>query len=120
MRVLLVDDTEDSRSVVRAMLERLGNDVLEASTGKEAIQVAAKENPDLVLMDLSMPEVDGFLATAALRTIRSFRQLPVIAITAYPKELSRDKALEAGCDGYLEKPLDLDALSALLKGFEKV
>ena len=113
MKVLLVEDLEESRTVLRAMNERLGHRVVEAAHGKEAVQVALDSNPDLVLMDLSMPEVDGLQATAALRAI----SLPVIGITAYRETLSVDKAFRAGCDAYLRKPVDLADLGAALRRF---
>ncbi|PYS01118.1 MAG: hypothetical protein DMG16_13985 [Acidobacteria bacterium] len=120
MKVLLVEDLEESRTVLRAMNERLGHRVVEAAHGKEAVQVALDSNPDLVLMDLSMPEADGLQATSALRAISSFRDvnhLPVIALTAYPETLSVEKAYQAGCDGYLQKPVDLTDLDAALRRF---
>ncbi len=98
MRVLFVEDTADSREVCRVMLETLGHEVIEATNGKEALRTAIKQSPDLVLMDLSMPEVDGFQAISALRSISSFNRIPIIAITAYPQSHWRDKAEQAGCD----------------------
>src|SRR2546425_7919580 len=98
MKVLLVEDVDESRAVLRAMIERLGHRVVEATNGKEAVKIALDSNPDVVLMDLSMPEVDGLQATAALRSISNFRDvnhLPVIAMTAYPETLSMDKAYRA-------------------------
>ena len=81
MRVMLVEDNDDSRELYRRMLEQLGHQVIEATNGKEAIRVAIKQNPEMVIMDLSMPEVDGFQATSALRSIRNFNRIPILAIT---------------------------------------
>ena len=120
MKVLLVEDTDDSRILFRTMLEKLGHDVIEATNGREAVQIAVEQCPDLVLMDLSMPEVDGFQATGALRAIRSFVQMPIIVFSAYSANQYRDKALAVGCDDYLQKPLDLDELSSALKKFVRV
>jgi len=117
MKVLLVEDLEESRTVLRAMNERLGHRVVEAAHGKEAVQVALDSNPDLVLMDLSMPEVDGLQATSAISSFRDVNHLPVIALTAYPETLSVEKAYQAGCDGYLQKPVDLTDLDAALRRF---
>jgi CheY-like chemotaxis protein len=119
MRVLLVDDQEDSRNVIRAMLEKLGHEVVEAAGGREAIEVALHRNPDVILMDLSMPEVDGRTATAALRNISSFVRIPIVATTAFPERLPRAAARAGGCDDYLEKPLSMASLSAVLKKFQK-
>ena len=113
MKVLLVEDVDESRNVLRAMIERLGHRVIEATNGKDAVKTALDSNPDLVLMDLSMPEADGLQAAAALRAI----SLPVIGITAYRETLSVDKAFRAGCDAYLRKPVDLADLGAALRSF---
>ncbi len=118
MKILLVDDIDDSRDVLRTMIVKLGHQVIEATNGKEAVRVALDHKPDLVLMDLSMPVADGLQATAAIRTMaQSPRQLPIIAITAFPETLSEEKAFKAGCDGYLQKPIDMDALAGALKRF---
>ena len=109
MKVLLVEDVDESRNVLRAMIERLGHRVIEATNGKDAVKTALDYNPDLVLMDLGMPEVDGLQATAALRAISNFKD--------YPETLSVDKAFKAGCDAYLRKPVDLADLGAALRRF---
>jgi CheY-like chemotaxis protein len=116
MRILLVEDTDDSRDLYRVMLEQLGHSVFEATTGMEAVKLALKKYPDLVIMDLSMPEVNGCLATLALRSISPLRNLPVIAITAYPHQW-KEKAEKAGCDAFLQKPFTLDDLTAVLQKF---
>ena len=114
MKILLVEDIDDSRELFRHMLEKLGHEVIEATNGKEAIKAAIKSSPELVIMDLSMPEVDGFQAVSALRSIQSFTALPILAITAYPRSLWKDKAEDAGCDGFLQKPFSPEDLSAAL------
>ena len=114
MRILLVEDNDDSRELYRHMLEKLGHQVVEATNGKEALKTAIKQNPEMVVMDLSMPEVDGFQAAAALRAIRNFSEIPILAITAYPKSHWQDKAEDAGCDGFLQKPFTHEDLSAAL------
>ena len=118
MKILLVEDVDESRNVLRAMIERLGHSVVEATNGKEAVKIALDSNPDVVLMDLSLPEVDGLQATGALRAISHFRdmnRLPVIALTAYPETLSKEKALRAGCNSCLRKPVDLTDLDGALR-----
>jgi CheY-like chemotaxis protein len=114
MRILLVEDIDDSREVYRMMLEELGHQVVEATNGIEAIRSAIKNPPDLVIMDLSMPEVDGFQAVSALRSIKSSSQVPILAITAYPQSHWRDKADDVGCDGFLQKPFTPKDLSNAL------
>ena len=120
MKILLVEDSDESRAVLRAMIERLGHQVVEAQNGKEAVKLAVDHQPGLVLMDLSMPEVDGLQTTGALRAIYDFSRLnhlPIIAITAYPEVLSKEKAFQAGCDAYLRKPVDLADLADALNKF---
>jgi two-component system cell cycle response regulator DivK len=117
MRILLVEDTQETRLVTRALLERLGHTVREAADGKQAVTEALRERPDLILMDLSMPNVDGLQATGALRAISTFRHVPIIAITAYPESLSREKAHAAGCDDYLQKPVDFGDLAKVIDKF---
>jgi two-component system, cell cycle response regulator DivK len=114
MLVLLVEDNDDSRELYRHMLEKLGHKVIEATNGKEALKVAIKQSPEIVIMDLSMPEVDGFQATSALRSIKTFSRTPILAITAYPKSHWQDKAEDAGCDAFLQKPFTHEDLSAAL------
>ena len=109
MKVLLVEDVEESRNVLRAMIERLDHRVIEAANGKEVVKTALDSNPEVVMMDLSMPEVDGLQATAALRAISNFKD--------YPETLSVDKAFKAGCDAYLRKPVDLADLGAAFRRF---
>ncbi|HYR89375.1 MAG TPA: response regulator [Terriglobia bacterium] len=119
MQILLVEDVRDNRELFRVMLEKLGHTVMEAEDGRQAVYAALAHRPDCILMDLSLPDVDGVLATAALRRIFPLRDTPIVAITAFPKDLARDKALAAGCNAYLEKPFSLEALSAVLHGFSQ-
>lgn len=119
MRILLVDDVEDSRDIIRLMLEKLGHEVLEAENGKHALRVALDQRPEFIFMDLSMPEVDGFQATGALRSISTFIDVPVVAITAAPPELAKERAMDAGCDGYLSKPVSMEDLAAVLKKYSR-
>jgi two-component system, cell cycle response regulator DivK len=115
MLILLVDDVRATREIYRFMLERLGNDVIEAADGTEAIRSAASNRPDMILMDLQMPGVDGLVATAALRTISTMQHVPIVAMTAFPKEFVAAKALSVGCDAFVEKPLTVEALATLIR-----
>jgi CheY-like chemotaxis protein len=103
--VLLAEDHVDSRDALRALLEAYGFHVLVASNGREAVELALESNPDLVLMDMMMPVMDGFQATRALRAAEGFRQVPVIALTAM--DGAQEPALAAGCDAFVAKPLDI-------------
>ena len=118
MVILLVDDVPDVRLVHRSMLEDLGHEVIEAASGREAIRLAVASPPDTILMDLSMPDVDGLAAVAALRAISPLREVPVIAVTAFPQFVSREKALAAGCAAYLQKPFSIESLAMILQSFE--
>ena len=113
--VLVADDNADTRRVVRWMLERWGYHVLEAGDGRQALEVAAESRPDLVLMDLAMPVVDGFDAIRSMREHPDLCGLPIIAVTAFDKAVSREGAGSAGCDYYLSKPIDFYRLEVLVE-----
>lgn len=116
--VLLVEDTDDTRSVIRATLERQGYRVVEARDGAEAVASVRQGCPDLILMDLNMPEMDGLAAAEHVRRCRErCAVVPIIAITAYDTYGMKEAALKAGCDEYLTKPLDFDRLEKLVSGF---
>lgn len=112
--VMLVDDYEDTRQMMRRMLELSGCRVVEAANGQEAIELAQAESPDLILMDLNMPVLDGFNATLRIREYVPTRDVPVVAVTAYDTAEFRAAASAVGCCDYVVKPLDLDRLGALL------
>lgn len=103
--ILVAEDHADSREALRALLEASGYNVRVATNGREAIDAALTAAPDLILMDLMMPEVDGFHATRTLRAREEFRNVPILALTAM--EGSRELALSAGCDDYMQKPIDV-------------
>jgi len=117
--VLVVDDNADTRVVVRWMLERWGCQVLEACDGREAFDAVVESRPDLVLMDLTMPVVDGYDAIRAIRGREEFSRLPVIAVTAFDRAVSRDGAAAAGFDYYLSKPIDFKRLEVLVEKLTK-
>ena len=103
--ILIAEDHEDSREALRTLLDAFGYRVELATNGREAVEVALSRQPDLVLMDVMMPEVDGFQATQTLRSARGFRQVPILALTAM--EGARERVLEAGCNDYIAKPIDV-------------
>jgi two-component system, cell cycle response regulator DivK len=113
--VLVVDDNADTRDVLRWKLEDWGCRVLEASDGREAFEAVVESRPDLVLMDLSMPVVDGYDAIRDIRGREEFARLPIIAITAFDRAVARDGAAKAGCDHFLSKPIDFNRLEVLLE-----
>lgn len=116
MTVLVVDDFEDSRLVLRRMLEASDYSVIEAADGREAVETARRQCPDLVLMDLNMPLVDGLAATKQIRECEdACRDVPIVAFTAFDTFGMKEAALEAGCDDYLAKPFDFDRLEKVLR-----
>ena len=117
--VLVVDDNADTRVVVRWMLERWGCRVLEASDGREAFEAVVESRPDLVLMDLTMPVVDGFDAIRSIRGREEFSRLPIIAVTAFDRADAREGAAAAGCDHFLSKPIDFKRLEVLVEKLTK-
>ena len=102
--VMVVDDYEDTRWVVRFWLERKGYRVVEATDGAEAVVKAIRDPPDLILMDIRMPRLDGLSATRYLRARRGFEDVPIVAVSAYGAEEFRQTALDAGCDDYVATP----------------
>jgi CheY-like chemotaxis protein len=118
MRILVVEDTEDIRSMFRVMLESLGHDVVEATDGRHAIEVSVESKPDLILMDLRMPGVDGLLGTKALRAIHDFRTIPIIAVTAHYSQKTSAEALAAGCDDCISKPVSPEQLAEVLSRYQ--
>ena len=117
-KVLYVEDNMESRLLVRRILEARGYQVIEAEDGLSAIRMAQEEQPDLVLMDMNIPGMDGFEVTTRLRSIPFLRRVPIVALTASAvMEGDRERTLVAGCDGYLQKPVDVDRLPVQLQEF---
>src|SRR3954471_17472594 len=108
--ILIVEDNEMNRDMLSRRLERKGYEVLLAVDGEMGLEVARASTPDLVLMDMSLPVVDGWEATRRLKTDDALKQIPVIALTAHAMANDRDKAIEAGCDDYDTKPIELSRL----------
>ena len=119
-RIVLVEDNEDNRDMLSRRLTRKGYEVLIAVNGAEAVEMIEKERPELVLMDISLPVMDGFEATRRLKANETTKGIPVIALTAHAMSGDREKAMEAGCDDYDVKPVELPRLlskmEALLGG----
>jgi CheY-like chemotaxis protein len=104
-RILLIEDNDDNLTVYRTILEYVGFDVLEARDGEAGISEARNGRPDLILMDISIPKIDGFEATRILKADPATRSIPIIALTAHALEEDRKRAHECGCDGFLAKPI---------------
>ena len=115
LTVLVADDFEDTRALLRRMLESHNCRVVEAADGLEAVEMARRACPNLILMDLNMPMLDGLAAAEQIRSCQEgCRGVPILAITAFDTYGMREAALEAGCDAYLLKPLALDELEAVV------
>lgn len=110
MKILYVEDNEDNVYVVKNRLTRAGFSVLIATDGAQGVAVAAAEQPDLILMDLSLPVIDGWEATRQLKAGAETRHIPVIALTAHAMSGDREKALAAGCDDFDTKPVEISRL----------
>jgi CheY-like chemotaxis protein len=123
-RILLVEDNELNRDMLSRRLERRGHEVVIAVDGEEGLRLAASAKPDIVLMDMSLPVLDGWEATRRLKSDSATRHLPVLGLTAHAMPADRDKVLEAGCDEYDTKPVELPRLlakiEALLAGVRAV
>jgi two-component system, cell cycle response regulator DivK len=109
-KILVADDNDASRELIREVLEMSGYDVVEAADGQEAVNRARESSPDLVLVDIQMPRLDGYGVLRELRADPRFSGLHVVALTAYAMQGDRDRALDAGFDGYITKPVDIAAL----------
>jgi CheY-like chemotaxis protein len=114
-KILIADDTPDIRMLIAFQLRMLGYAVVEAADGIEAVEVARKVEPDLILMDLNMPRMSGFDATRKIRATDRLNKVKIIAFSALPKQENREAALAAGCDEFSEKNLELNRLDALVQ-----
>ncbi|HVG38752.1 MAG TPA: response regulator [Pyrinomonadaceae bacterium] len=114
LKILVVEDYEDARLMTRLELEKRGYRVLEAVNGEEAVDIAWRECPDVILIDLSLPVVDGLTATKRIREDAQMSHVPVIAVTAHLEAQYRTNALAAGCNAYVTKPVDFDWLDELI------
>jgi two-component system cell cycle response regulator DivK len=112
--VLIIESSVDTRLLVSLSLQGTGYYTMTAASGEEAMQIAKHAIPDVILMDMDMPQRDGFGATRRLRQMPELRHVPVVAVTAYPADGLKQAARDAGCSGYIKKPFDLDRLGRLL------
>lgn len=113
--ILVVDDFDDTRLLLRTWLTRKGFRVIEAANGRQAVEAAKKNNPDFIIMDVEMPELDGLAATRQIREMDQLANVPIVAVSAYGADQYRSQALEAGCDEYVSTPFDPDELERLIR-----
>ena len=116
-KILLVEDNEMNRDMLSRRLERKGFDVVMAVDGQAGVEMASSANPDLILMDLSLPIIDGWEATRRIKADAATQKIPVIALTAHAMAGDEQKAIEAGCDDYDTKPVDLKRLLGKIENF---
>ena len=115
--IMVVEDYDDTRLFLKVGLEQLGYSVLEATNGQEAVDIASREHPDLILMDLDLPILDGIAATQQIRLQTQMAHVPIVAVTAYPMSYTHVKAFSKGCDEYMAKPIDMDELERLVSRY---
>jgi len=115
--ILYVEDNVDNRTLVRRILMAEGYNLLEAVNATQAIEILEDTHPDLILMDINMPDMDGYSLTAQIKSTPGFESTPIVALTANVMRGDRERSLEAGCDGYIQKPIDIDTLSEQIERF---
>ena len=103
-RILVIEDQEDNRQIVRDLMTASGYDLIEATTGEEGLAAAARERPDLILMDIQLPGIDGYEVTRRIKANPQLKKIPIIAVTSYALSGDDAKAFAAGCDAYVTKP----------------
>jgi two-component system, cell cycle response regulator DivK len=116
-RILLIEDHEDNRRIVRDLLTPAGYEVVEALTGEDGVSMADTHRPDLILMDIQLPGLDGYEATRRIKANPALRAIPIIAVTSYALSGDDVKAREAGCDAYVTKPFSPRALLAKIREY---
>jgi two-component system cell cycle response regulator DivK len=117
MKILYIEDSPSNRLLVKRVLMVEGYEVLEAEDGIQGIEIARDKHPDLILMDMNLPDVDGYEMTRRIRDSVDLGGIPVVAVTANVMQGDREKTLEAGCVGYIPKPIDVDALPEQIARF---
>jgi len=115
--ILIIEDQEDNRRIIRDLLTSAGYEILEAVTGEEGVSAAETHRPELILMDIQLPDFDGYEATRRIKANPALRSIPIIAVTSYALSGDDVKAFEAGCDAYVSKPFSPRALLAKIREF---
>ena len=115
--ILYVEDNPDNRLLVRRVLLSEDYSLVEATDAMDALNVLKTTRPDLILMDINMPDMDGYTLTAKIKSLPGFERIPILAVTANVMRGDKEKTLEAGCDGYIQKPLDIEQLTREIEKF---
>jgi two-component system, cell cycle response regulator DivK len=116
-RILIVEDTEDNRQIIRDLLSSVGYELIEAEDGAAGVALAQSEHPDLILMDIQLPQIDGYEATRRIRAVPELAKVPIIAVTSYALSGDEAKTRAAGCDGYIAKPFSPRQLLTKIREF---
>lgn len=116
-KILVVEDNEKNMYLICYIIESMGHLPLKALTGEEGVDMASRENPDLILMDIQLPGIDGFEATKQIRASKESASIPIIAVTSYAMSGDRERLLAAGCNGYIEKPINPETIMSELKTY---
>lgn len=116
-RILVVEDNETNMYLIRFILKNKGYQVIEAITGEEGVEFALKEKPDLVIMDIQLPGIDGLETTRRIRDSEAGKELPIVALTSHAMVGDKEKALKAGCTGYIEKPINPETFIAQIEKY---
>ena len=116
-RILIIEDQEDNRTIMRDLLTGAGFELIEAADGEEGVKLAQSERPDLILMDIQLPVIDGYEATRRIKAIVELKSIPIIAVTSYALSGDEAKTRAAGCDGYVAKPFSPRQLLAKVREF---
>lgn len=115
VRILYIEDNHENRLLVRRILEAEGYSIIEATDGPTGLKAAAQMQPDLILLDINLPEIDGYDLARRFRNTPGLQQVPILAITANVMKGDRERTLNSGCDGYIQKPIDVDRLPQLVR-----
>jgi two-component system cell cycle response regulator DivK len=115
--ILYVEDNVDNRTLVRRVLTAEGYSIIEAVNAMQALEILRNTKPSLILMDINMPDIDGYTLTTQIKGMPGLGSIPIVALTANVMRGDRERSLEAGCDGYIQKPIDIDALSQQIERF---
>jgi CheY-like chemotaxis protein len=116
-KILLIEDNPQNRYLARFLLERRGHEILQAATGPEGLELAASARPDLILLDIQLPGMDGHAVASALKHDPQLRSIPIVAVTSYAMAGDREKCLAAGAEGYIEKPINPESFVAEVERF---
>jgi len=119
-RILVIEDNETNMYLIGFILRKNGHEVIRARSGEEGVELALKERPDLIIMDIQLPGIDGLETTKRIRKSRTDGTIPIIALTSYAMTGDREKALKAGCTGYIEKPINPDTFIGEIEKFFKI